>query len=96
MDNDIIVNINPYGSAEFWFDGNVSFTIDNGVYSTSDTYIGSSDYWYQGTPTGYLQGGRGQEGDSDPNLFIDGTISPPPPEPPISSKPKTRAYAVIL
>lgn len=95
MPDDIIININPYGSAEFWFDGDVASTIDNGVNSNSDSFIGSSDYWYQGTPTGYLQGGRGAEGDSVPNLFID-AVSGTPPTIPESVTRKTRAYAVIL
>ena len=95
-DDPIISNNNPYGSAEFWFDGDVAFTIDNGVNSTYDLYLGTSDFWHQGLPQGYLQGGRGGEGDSDPNLFITPPVDPGVPPLPPAVKLKTRAYAVIL
>jgi hypothetical protein len=93
-DEPLISNINPDGSAEFWFDGDVAQVIDNGVGSSFEDYIGSSDYWYQGTPTGYLQGGRGIEGESDPNLYVTpGTSTDPTQE---AFALGTRAYAVIL
>lgn len=89
-----ISNINPDGTAQFWFDGDVASTIDNGVGTSFDGYIGSSDFWHQGTPTGYVQGGRGIEGESVPNIYIETGTSDDPTT--TGTALGTRAYAVIL
>jgi hypothetical protein len=92
-----MANINPAGSAKFWFDGDTASSIDSGTPSTGTTnvtnnWVGSTNYWYRGTPQGYLQGGSGSVADSPENISLletDGPVDPPAPR-------RSRAYAIIL
>lgn len=63
-------NNNPNSSNKYWFESNVASCIDNGVESAMNNWAGTTNYWFQGTPQGYLQGGEGIQGQSPQNLFL--------------------------
>ena len=89
-------NINPNGSSRFWFDGGAASSIDNGSTSTgapsTNNWAGNTNYWYRGSPQGFLQGGPGTVAESPQNISMLETTEPPDPP----AKSKSRAYAVIL
>ena len=84
-----MANNNPSGGARYWFDGVVSSSIDNGINSVDSPWIGTSKYWVNGLPQGYLQGGPGSVGDSPPNIFLDAIPPPVIPD-------KGSSYSTIL
>lgn len=82
-------NNNPNSSNKYWFDGNVSTAIDNAVETDFNNWAGTTNYWFQGTPQGYLQGGEGSVGESPKNLFLY-------PNRDTTTKTKPYAYGVII
>lgn len=90
-----MANKNPQGSAKFWFEGEAASSIDNGAPNAArdatNNWVGGTNYWYQGTPQGFLQGGVGKVGESPENIFL---IQTRPIAPPTSIR--TRAYATII
>ena len=88
--------INPDGSNKYWYDGSVVSVIDNGIVKTTgvttNNWAGSTNFWYQGTPQGYLQGGPGTISESPQNISLsetEGFLRQP-----IART--GRAYAIIL
>ena len=93
-----MANINPDGGAKYWFDGDSASSLDNGsptrapgTASPTNNWVGSTNYWYRGTPQGYLQGGPGTIAESPQNISLTETDSTPDPP-----RGKSRAYAMIL
>lgn len=84
-----MANNNPKGSSKFWFEGGPSYTIDNGSTDANLPWIGTTNFWHQGTPQGFLQGGPGSIGDSPQNLVLV-AIRPP------VAKQIIQSYGVIL
>jgi hypothetical protein len=84
-----MANNNPNGGAGFWFEGGPSSVIDNGSTDASKPWIGTTNFWYNGTSQGFLQGGPGNIGDSPQNLKLLPII------PPVDVR-AVKASAVIL
>lgn len=89
-------NINPNGSSKYWFDGDAASSVDNGsptpgVTNVTDNWVGTTNYWFRGTPQGFLQGGPGSVAGSPENISLLETNEPPDPP-----RKKSRAFAVIL
>ena len=91
-------NINVNGTAKYWFDGDSASSLDNGSTNTApgskpptNNWVGSTNYWFRGTPQGFLQGGEGTINQSPQNISLSETDEPPDP-----AIRRTRAYAVIL
>ena len=79
---------NPKGSAKYWFEGGVSSVIDTGTGpTTTNNWVGTNNFWFQGKPQGYLQGGPGGPGQSPANLIIYGYVV---------GATRGRAYAIII
>jgi len=86
-------NQNLDGGAKYWFDGSVAIAIDNGMPSAlinTNNWVGSNNFWYQGTPQGYLQGGFGTIHQSPQNIALVET------RPVDTANSKSRAYAIII
>lgn len=85
-------NQNLNGSTKYWFDGVVAVAIDNGVPSgplNTNNWVGGTNFWYQGTPQGYLQGGPGTVLESPQNIALNETQVTP-------TVNRSRAYALII
>jgi hypothetical protein len=93
-----MANQNPEGSAKYWFDGESASAIDNGAPKLSpleeatNNWLGNSNYWFRGSPQGFLQGGPGTIAESPENITMFETDEPP--QPPAVKK--QRSYAIIL
>ena len=91
-------NINPNGGSKFWFDGDAASTIDNGSPNIdpaagppTNNWVGGTNYWYRGTPQGFLQGGPGTIAESPQNISMTETDAELPPP-----KSKGSSFAMIL